>query len=221
MNTNIVFESNIYPVKGSIASDKEFLSRVWDYNRLCAINGKQYDNVPLSALQRRIIREQPTCSLNKDDPCWGMVKLDTGYHWVSMCTKTECPHFSDCRARIPYDPEKESDFIPRADMPDEYGYKHFLTEYSPAPVLIGDDVEYSDRMQTTFENTLQESTWCSNDPLCIESTSQGYMGLNYAACHACSLLPETSCEAMNCLIDRASVVGTPDNRDIAYFKDII
>ena len=142
MNTNIVFESNIYPVKGSIASDKEFLSRVWDYNRLCAINGKQYDNVPLSTLQRRIIREQPTCSLNKDDPCWGMVKLDTGYHWVSMCTKTECPHFSDCRARIPYDPEKESDFIPRADIPDKYGYKHFLTEYSPAPVLIGDDVEY-------------------------------------------------------------------------------
>ena len=80
---------------------------------------------------------------------------------------------------------------------------------------------YSDRMQTTFENMLQESTWCSNDPLCIESTSQGYMGLNYAACHACSLLPETSCEAMNCLIDRASVVGTPDNRNIAYFKDII
>lgn len=80
---------------------------------------------------------------------------------------------------------------------------------------------YSDRMQTTFENMLQESTWCSNDPLCIESTSQGYMGLNYAACHACSLLPETSCEAMNCLIDRASVVGTPDNRTIAYFKNII
>ena len=142
MKTNIVFESNIYPVKGSIASDKEFLSNVWDYNRLCAINGRQYDNVPLSAHQRRIIREQPTCSLNKDDPCWGMVKLDTGYHWVSMCTKTECPHFSACRARIPYDPEKESDFVPRTNIPDEYGYKHFLVECSPAPVLIGDEVEY-------------------------------------------------------------------------------
>lgn len=80
---------------------------------------------------------------------------------------------------------------------------------------------YTDRIQTTFENMLQESSWCSNDPLCIESKSQGYMGLNYAACHACALLPETSCEAMNCLIDRASVVGTPDDRDIAYFKEII
>lgn len=80
---------------------------------------------------------------------------------------------------------------------------------------------HSDRMQTTFENMLQESTWCSNDPLCIESESQGFMGLNYAACHACGLLPETSCEAMNCLIDRASIVGTPDNRNIAFFKEII
>ena len=80
---------------------------------------------------------------------------------------------------------------------------------------------YSDRIKTTFENMLQESTWCSNDPLCIESESQGYLGLNYAACHACSLLPETSCEAMNCLIDRASVVGTPGDRNIAYFRDLI
>ena len=159
MNTNIVFESNIYPVVGSISTDKEFLSKVWDYNRLCAINGRRYDNVPLSALQRRIIREQPTCSLNKDDPCWGMVKLDNGYYWVSMCTKTECPYFSDCRARIPYDPEKESDFIPVADMPDEYGYKHFLAEYSPAPVLIGDDFEYESALNIkkktdTFKETV-------------------------------------------------------------------
>ena len=80
---------------------------------------------------------------------------------------------------------------------------------------------YPDRMQTTFENMLQESSWCSNDPLCVEATSQGFMGLNYAACHACSLLPETSCEAMNCLLDRASIVGTPDDKNIAYFKEIL
>ena len=80
---------------------------------------------------------------------------------------------------------------------------------------------YRDRMQTTFENMLQESSWCSNDPLCIESTNQGYLGLNYAACHACALLPETSCEAMNSLIDRASVVGTPDDSGISYFAGII
>ena len=80
---------------------------------------------------------------------------------------------------------------------------------------------YSDRMKTTFENMLQESSWCSNDPLCIESPSQGFKGLNKAACHACTLLPETSCESMNCLLDRASVVGTPDKRSVAYFESLL
>ena len=43
-----------------------------------------------------------------------------------------------------------------------------------------------------FRNMLQEASWCSSDPICIESHAQGYDSLNYAACHACSLLPETS-----------------------------
>ena len=80
---------------------------------------------------------------------------------------------------------------------------------------------YTDRLGNTFENLLQEASWCSNDPLCIESTTQGYKGLNYAACYACTLLPETSCEAMNCLLDRAAIVGTPDNKEIAYFCDLL
>lgn len=79
----------------------------------------------------------------------------------------------------------------------------------------------SDRIDSTIRALLQEASWCSNDPICIESKSQGYRGLNYAACHACTLLPETSCEAMNCLIDRASITGNPENPDIAFFKDFL
>ena len=80
---------------------------------------------------------------------------------------------------------------------------------------------YSDRIGNTLRNMLQESSWCSNDPICIESLNQGYKGLNYSACHACTLLPETSCEALNCLLDRAAITGTPDNQDIAFFKDFL
>lgn len=78
-----------------------------------------------------------------------------------------------------------------------------------------------DRMQNTLEEMLDESSWCSNDPLCIESDSQGFKGLNYAACHACTLLPETSCEALNCLLDRAAIVGLPDDRSVGYFGDLL
>lgn len=79
----------------------------------------------------------------------------------------------------------------------------------------------ADRIADTILNMLQESSWCSNDPLCIDSKSQGFKGLNYAACHACTLLPETSCESLNCLLDRASVVGTPDNADLSFFKELL
>ncbi len=79
----------------------------------------------------------------------------------------------------------------------------------------------SELLEETMRNLLEEASWCSSDPLCIESQSQGYNSLNYAACHACTLLPETSCEARNCLLDRAAVVGKPDDREIGFFGDLL
>lgn len=78
-----------------------------------------------------------------------------------------------------------------------------------------------EELDDTILNLLQEATWCSSDPLCIESKSQGYNSLNYAACHACTLLPETSCEARNCLLDRVAVVGKDSDRTLGYFGDIL
>jgi len=81
----------------------------------------------------------------------------------------------------------------------------------------------SERIKNTIKGLLEESSWCSNDPLCIDSKNQGFRGLNYASCHACTLLPETSCEHFNCLLDRASITGIPDNdnKDISFFKDLL
>lgn len=72
-----------------------------------------------------------------------------------------------------------------------------------------------------FRNMLQEASWCSSDPICIESKAQGFDSLNYAACHACTLLPETSCEMRNCLLDRASVTGTPEDRCFGFFGSVM
>lgn len=81
----------------------------------------------------------------------------------------------------------------------------------------------SKRLNNTLKGMLEESSWCSNDPLCIESKNQGFRGLNYASCHACTLLPETSCEHFNCLLDRASITGLPDSgsKNIAFFRDLL
>lgn len=53
----------------------------------------------------------------------------------------------------------------------------------------------------------ESAAWCSADPLGAEHSGQGFGNLNRAACHACALLPETSCETGNSLLDRALVVG--------------
>ncbi|WP_224763682.1 DrmB family protein [Salinibacterium sp. ZJ70] len=58
-----------------------------------------------------------------------------------------------------------------------------------------------------IEGALARAAWCSNDPVCSESVPSGSDGLNLAACHACMLLPETSCESKNIYLDRALLIG--------------
>lgn len=77
------------------------------------------------------------------------------------------------------------------------------------------------RLCNTIFSMIDAASWCSNDPICIESEGQGFKGLSYAACHACTLLPETSCESANCLLDRASIVGLPSNKKCGYFADLL
>ncbi len=66
----------------------------------------------------------------------------------------------------------------------------------------------SDRFWPVFQNSLLRGQWCSADPVCRESAGQGVEGLNKAACHACALASETSCESMNLLLDRNMLFGS-------------
>ncbi|MFC2156509.1 DrmB family protein [Acidobacteriota bacterium] len=80
----------------------------------------------------------------------------------------------------------------------------------------------SNRFEQLFINTLHRSKWCSNDPLCIESSGQGLLSFNLSACHACALLPETSCELRNknSFLDRGILFGSYEKKDIGYFNDL-
>jgi hypothetical protein len=71
----------------------------------------------------------------------------------------------------------------------------------------------------TLVRMLEAAAWCSADPLCAEHTGQGFGNLNRAACHACTLLPETSCQTGNTLLDRALVVGSA--LVPGYFADVL
>jgi hypothetical protein len=66
------------------------------------------------------------------------------------------------------------------------------------------------RFMRSFNEAILRASWCSNDPLCVESGPNGYESLNLAACHSCVLLPETCCEVRNVLLDRGTLIGAPD-----------
>jgi hypothetical protein len=77
------------------------------------------------------------------------------------------------------------------------------------------------RFEALLYGAIEESLWCSRDPLCVESRGQGIDSLNRAACHACTLLPETSCEEGNRFLDRVALIGTSDNPSLGFFKGLV
>jgi hypothetical protein len=79
-----------------------------------------------------------------------------------------------------------------------------------------------ERLGPLVMRALDRSSWCSADPVCSENLGgQGSRLANLAACHACILLPETSCETINQGIDRAMIVGTPDGREHGFLSSLL
>jgi hypothetical protein len=77
------------------------------------------------------------------------------------------------------------------------------------------------RFEATIRRSLSHAAWCSSDPVCVESGGQGSDSSNLAACHACCLVPETSCEEGNRLLDRALLVGMPGDRQMGLFRPLL
>ena len=75
------------------------------------------------------------------------------------------------------------------------------------------------RLETVVQAALDQAKWCSTDPVCIESHGQGPDNCNLAACYACALLPETSCEEQNRLLDRGLITGTLSDPTLGYFSE--
>ena len=79
----------------------------------------------------------------------------------------------------------------------------------------------SDRFTSTVLTALERGSWCSTDPVCKELPGQGMRGLNRAACHACSLLSETSCTTHNALLDRMLLLGKDEKYNYGFFNSVL
>lgn len=74
------------------------------------------------------------------------------------------------------------------------------------------------RLEPLIKRALEDALWCSSDPLCMESNSNSRNG---AACYACALAPETSCEEGNFLLDRGALVGNLSTEMPGFFEELV
>ena len=71
-----------------------------------------------------------------------------------------------------------------------------------------------------LKDSIEDSRWCSADPVCSDigkSSGQGPDNINGSACHNCCIIPETSCEEHNMLLDRSAIYGHLEDPSIGYF----
>ena len=77
------------------------------------------------------------------------------------------------------------------------------------------------RIEGVLRRSIDAVEWCSSDPLCISDMMGASNSCSSSVCHACCLAPETSCEAFNFYLDRALLVGTSENPELGFFRDLI
>jgi Domain of unknown function (DUF1998) len=94
------------------------------------------------------------------------------------------------------------------------------TASAGAQGTLGGLVSIATRFSEILAAALRRAEICSNDPICADHEPDGHTGdraTHGAACHACLLVAETSCEARNLFLYRALLVDTMSGAKAAFF----
>ena len=106
---------------------------------------------------------------------------------------------------------------------DHAGQRYALLLYTASPDAegtLGGLVQQARAVEDHLQYALLAAALCSNDPVCAEHVpgeSMEERWLHGAACHACALIAETSCEMRNEYLDRALVVPALYAPEAAFF----
>lgn len=95
------------------------------------------------------------------------------------------------------------------------------TASTGAQGTLGGLTDVANRIPLCMERAIERLRLCSNDPVCADhnpALAGDERSLLGAACHACLLVPETTCEARNNFLDRALLVDTVAATDAQLFS---
>ena len=167
-------------------------------------------------LERGIVRYSERYIVEVERPGLPYVLLHSLAHALMEQIALECGYpLSSLKERV------YAFAAPRSDLPDRFGLLIY-TASAGAQGTLGGLVEIAGRIPEILNAALERMRFCSNDPVCADhdpSVAGDERSLHGAACHACLLVPETSCEARNVYLDRALLVETVAQTNAALFGD--
>lgn len=136
-----------------------------------------------------------------------LVLLHTLAHLLMRQMAMDCGYSSaSLRERI-YSDESMAGLLIYTSTPDSDGSLGGLVRQTKPP----------EKFHAVIRSAVEMASICSSDPLCREHNPVRTDRLNAAACHACAMISETSCEFGNRLLDRALIVTLPNHPSTGYF----
>jgi hypothetical protein len=132
------------------------------------------------------------------------IEFEGGYPAASLIERLYCDKNTKCDKTGK--PKPMAGILIHVAVPDVAGSLGGLAELSEPRRFLG-----------ILIRALEHSRWCSLDPVCSKHEGQGPGLLNRAACHACVLVPEPTCEYSNTLLDRGFVKGDAENGLPSFF----
>jgi hypothetical protein len=143
-----------------------------------------------------------------------LILLHTLAHMLMRQMSLDCGYSSaSLRERI-YSDDNMAGLLIFTSTPDSDGSLGGLVRQ--VRLVKNPDGSTRDNFGRLLADVIELGRICSSDPLCREHDPHHTERLNGAACHACTMVSETSCEFGNRLLDRAVLVNLPNQSPTGY-----
>jgi hypothetical protein len=138
-----------------------------------------------------------------------LILLHTLSHLLMRQMALDCGYSSSSLRERIYSDDNMAGLLIYTSTPDSDGSLGGLVKQTKPP----------EKFEEILTSSFELAQICSSDPLCREHEPRRTGQLNGAACHACTMVSETSCEFGNRLLDRRMVVNLPNENPAGFFEN--